>query len=163
VRAWVFVVALLLVSSIATAEQRRDGSYFCNEEIVAGLSYNANLNKWQSTSFPPKAKFILRLKFVQSRTENLGGVGGMSVSFDHYEVSITRAGADSAFACDRGHKKPPSLHDGFLVCDGMDLHSYRFNFKTNRFLRMYPEGFVSGKDSNDDTPYVAGGTCTKID
>jgi hypothetical protein len=57
VSAWVFAFALLLVaSSVATAEQRRDGSYFCNEEIVAGLSYNANLNKWEATKFRPRAK-----------------------------------------------------------------------------------------------------------
>jgi hypothetical protein len=164
VNAWVFAVALLLVtSSVTTAEQRRDGSYFCNDEIVAGLSYNANLGKWQSTTFKPESKFILRLKFVQSRTEILGGAGGMSFAFDEYVVSITEAGKEFAAPCGRRGEKTANLHDGFLACDAADLHSYRFNFTKNRFLRIYSEGFVTGKDSNDDTPAVAGGTCTKID
>jgi len=28
---------------------------------------------------------------------------------------------------------------------------------------MYVYGYVDGKDSNDNTPVVEGGTCTKID
>src|SRR5262245_54470980 len=115
------VALLLLVSSIATAEQRRDGSYFCNEEIVAGLSYNANSNKWQSTTFSPKGKFILRLKFVQSRTEifgNIAGHRGIPIDVDDYNAAITEAGENLSAACDtnRGQKKTVGLRDGLLIC-----------------------------------------------
>jgi hypothetical protein len=154
------VALLLLVASIATAEQRRDGSYLCVEEAAGGLFYNANSNKWEGATFRPSGKFILRLKFVQSRTEILGGVGGMSISVDDYQV--TKEGGDSAVPCDRAHKKTAGLYDGVLICDAT-LHSYKFDFQTNRFLRAYLVGFIDGKDSNDNTPHVAGGTCTKID
>jgi hypothetical protein len=40
---------------------------------------------------------------------------------------------------------------------------YQFNLRTNRFLGAYLEGYVDGKDNNDDTPFVSGGTCSKID
>jgi len=40
---------------------------------------------------------------------------------------------------------------------------YVFNPFTNRFFHIYTAGYISGLDNNDDTPYMAGGTCTKID
>ena len=40
---------------------------------------------------------------------------------------------------------------------------YVFSLKTNRFLSIYSIGYMDGEDSNENTPSVSGGTCTKID
>jgi hypothetical protein len=43
-------------------------------------------------------------------------------------------------------------------------YQYMFNLKSNRFLRSNPGRYLGGNDNRDgsDPPYIAGGTCTKI-
>jgi hypothetical protein len=36
----------------------------------------------------------------------------------------------------------------------MNITDYIFNLTNNRYLSAYMYGYVSGKDSNDDTPMV---------
>ena len=43
------------------------------------------------------------------------------------------------------------------------LPSYQFNLTNNRFLSIYDFGYIDGRDNNDETPSVSGGTCTKIE
>ena len=61
-------------------------------------------------------------------------------------------------------KKWLTIHDddGGFRCVTI-TEDFVVNIKTLRFLRIYPLGYVSGQDNNDNTPSVSGGTCTTID
>jgi hypothetical protein len=54
------------------------------------------------------------------------------------------------------------LSGDFLVCR-TEFYDYKFNLKASRFDEAYLIGYVNGHDTNDDTPVVAGGVCTKIE
>jgi hypothetical protein len=51
---------------------------------------------------------------------------------------------------------------GFLVCRTR-LYNYKFNLKAGRFVEAYLMGYIGGDDTNDDTPVLSGGVCTKIE
>lgn len=47
-----------------------------------------------------------------------------------------------------------------LYCDSVE--QVHFNKKTLRFLYVYPEGYVSGVDINENTPGIGIGTCSPL-
>jgi hypothetical protein len=59
----------------------KDGAYFCTIEFAAGLAYNQTTKRWQSTTFRPKQKFILRLKFIETTQEELEAVSSYNITF----------------------------------------------------------------------------------
>jgi len=158
------VSAMCWLAPLAAAEAQielgRDASYFCVEEFSGGLRYNENLKKWGAASFRADGKFVLKLKFIRSR-ESHDFFGERA----EYEVSITEAGTSGPTPCvkfygDRTvtiYQRPSTLG-----CEALGS-SYRFGFESNRFLKAYLEGYWNGSNNNDNTPNVAGGTCTKID
>ena len=47
---------------------------------------------------------------------------------------------------------------------GTKFFNYKFNFsKAGRFVEAYLMGYINGLDTNDDTPMLSGGACTKIE
>jgi hypothetical protein len=67
-----FAVGLAIVGSMTVASAaERDPAYFCIVEFSAGAAYNANGKRWQGTVFRSDAKFVLRMKFLKSRTDTL--------------------------------------------------------------------------------------------
>jgi hypothetical protein len=42
------------------------------------------------------------------------------------------------------------------------MSEYTINLVTNRFFAAYLQGYIDGKENNDNTPAVLAGTCTKI-
>ena len=142
VRAVLFCwTVLLAASSNALGFERRDGAYYCTVQFSGGIAYNESLKRWQGTSFQPSGNFVVRLKYLKSRTVNV--TDKFSYDIDDYDVHITDEGAN-----------------GYLHCGA--ITNYEFNFKNNRFLEVYAVGYVNGVDKNGDTPSVSGGTCTKI-
>jgi len=148
--------------STANAQLVKDASYFCVAEVVGGLAYDAGMKKWIATSFRAEKKFVLRLKFLTNRVEK--SVFNQDETVYDYNVTITEAGSNFAGPClGRGQKHVTVRPLGWLLCHGADLHEYRFDLDTNRFLAAYLHGYIDGKDNNNNTPAVLGGTCTKID
>src|ERR1700746_2955850 len=60
--------AVMLASSAGTSfAQSKDVAYSCVGEAAGGLWYNQQTNKWESHSFIPSQKFVLKIKFPGAR------------------------------------------------------------------------------------------------
>jgi hypothetical protein len=127
------------------------------------LAFNESLKKWEASKFRPEDKFVLKLQFVaMSSQKNILGKDEPVANFD---ATLTKAGTNDGHPCfseDPNQKVGMTGDYDYLSCDYYPTE-YQFNFKNNRFLAFYKFGYVNGRDNNDDTPAVSGGTCTKID
>ena len=147
---WPFMVSIS--AALSFAQQSKDGAYSCAAESSGGIFYNDQTKKWAGTSFRPLSKFILRLKYVRTTTEG-----------DEYAVTVTPNGRNDALPCISYRTQLVQTDEfGFLVCR-TEFHNYKFNLKTGRFVEVYLMGYINGHDTNDDTPVVSGGVCTKIE
>jgi hypothetical protein len=159
------VTALALVPLTSAGAEFRfgsDASYFCVVESAGGISFNETTKKWESTRFHPDGKFGVRLKFIKTRVQK--DVFEDETVHD-YNVTITPSGQKTPWECVASSNADPKIvmieEDALLDCQA--LYIYRFNLKTNRFIRAYLVGYIDGDDNKSDMPGVEGGTCTKID
>jgi hypothetical protein len=158
-----FGLSALLASSLSIlASEVQDLTYFCVEEFSGGLHYDETAKKWRGATFRADTKFILRLKHIRSRTQK--DFIGKDEQVQDYDVTITESGSSVAKPC---HNYPASKTitldpSRWLRCSD-SVERYIFNLNNNRFLSAYLYGYVNGKDTNEDTPHVGGGTCTKIE
>ena len=143
-------------SFVLAVEQGKDVSYFCVVEFAGGLSFNQKTNKWEGTKFRTDDKFVLRLKFLQSRTEK--SHFGEDQQVHDYKVTIIKSGTSSAVACGGDSV---SVTAERVECTST-MTNYQFNLENNKFLGSYPHGYVDGIDNGEDTPRVSGGRCMKI-
>jgi hypothetical protein len=156
-------IALTLLFGIwDCAIAQNEESYFCETEAVGGLSYDATDKKWKGTSFNDRNKFALRVQIIEpSNTKE-------RKAYDNFRVTITPYGESKGSDCTNLNawgKIRFFLNDNlasYIWCDIGGIVDFAFNSQTNRFLKIYPVGFLDGKESNDNTPYIAGGTCTKL-
>ena len=161
----IIFLIVVFMSGGAEAFDAKNASLFCSTEFSAGLSYNSVNKRWQAATFRPSAKFILKLKFQGSRVRK--DILNKDEAVNDYEVTITPAGTNSTVPCYSASNDRRGLIsfgeiDNYFDCVAV-LQQYSFNMKNNRFLEAYLFGYVTGEDNNDDTPSVAGGTCTRID
>jgi hypothetical protein len=148
---------ILLMPSMALSLERRDGAYYCTVKFVGGLTYTNALKEWQGAFFKPSGNFVVKLSFLE-RTK--ASIAGVTFDLDEYDVTVTdeRNSTDSCLH----DKKPPTNEEKFgISCDTV-INEYKFNFDNHRFIKIYTEGYVNGVDSDDDTPSISGGLCTKI-
>src|SRR5262245_791823 len=82
--------------STVNAQLGKDASYFCTEEVAAGLAYNERMKKWNGTALNTNRGFVLRLKFLRTRLQVFLG---SNVTVHDYEVTITHAGSDIPQFC----------------------------------------------------------------
>jgi hypothetical protein len=152
-----FVIVMASTWPVLGAD--KDAAYFCTGEAAGGIYFNTYSNRWEGTVFRGDSKFVLRMKFIRDTEKVTTGVS-------EYLATITNVGESVGMPCFQSTSA--DLHvdvyrgGTFFMCQNFTI-SYRFNLKTNRFLKFYEEGYVDGKDNNDDTPAVTGGRCTKID
>jgi hypothetical protein len=87
-----------------------------------------------------------------------------SLGMSDYHVTITKAGTDDVASCTNRYEvgAPAQVSDDEFGCR-TKFFDFIVNVKTLRFLRIYSEGHVGGKDIGTNTPSVSGGACTKID
>jgi hypothetical protein len=157
-----------ILSSISWAEDSEDASYFCTRQMAAGLAYNSSLKKWEGVVLPSEgsfSKFTLRMKFLGDRVQR--NILNENEEVMDYEVTITEAETNNAFSCRSVgtgiHSKIVIVgEDDIVVCSARN-YNYILNRENNRFVSVYLHGYVDGIDSNENTPMVSGGTCTKID
>jgi hypothetical protein len=128
--------------------------------MSAGLAFDGASKKWSAAALRVDQKFVLRMKYGGSRMAKLTAE---EVQVSDYDITITDAGTDFDRPCSY-NQKMVTIHDddGGFRC-GTITEDFVVNIKTLRFLRIYPLGYVSGQDNNDNTPSVSGGTCTRID
>lgn len=162
------LAAAILIACVplgmANAQLGKDASYFCAEDISAGLVFDQRTKQWKSTTFRADKKFVLRLKLLETHKSPA------DINRYKYNVTITDAGFSEPWKCLNSHLSSTGTGDDpVVVLDLFDVfwctaggHEFKFNFKNNRFLRASLIGYVDGKDDRD-TPSIDGGTCTKID
>lgn len=155
------ILALTLTGS-AVALPARDATYFCNVKAAGGLRYDEQTKVWRSANFKPGNSFVLKLKFVASRTQKSWNDKDEPVN--DFSVTLTEEGSNSEKKCynSRTFKEIITISSiNYINCNS-SITEYTFNLESNRFLAAYLVGYVGGDDNNDDTPSISGGTCTKI-
>jgi hypothetical protein len=161
-RTFLACVATAVALAAAAQAENYSGSYFCNAEITTGFYFNEAVKRWEPSRFQPNAKFVVGLTFV--RTEVLKfGPSLPKIPWDHYNVTITDAGTDSKDSCTKVDNIPGDtvvMMDGLFACHA-GLMEYRFNMTKHRFLTAYLRGYLED-DTNNDTPALTMGVCTKI-
>jgi hypothetical protein len=153
-----------LGSSVSNAMAPQDASYYCIVEFAGGLAFNPTLKKWESAKFRPERKFVLKLKYLTTRTQK--DYAGRDETVSDFNVTLTASGSNSSEPClkvgDEWSVVVPISQDDFISCTA-ELSEHYFNLRSNRFLTSYMIGYTDGKDNDENTPSVSGGTCTKID
>jgi hypothetical protein len=139
-RVAILAFAALLSATCASALEPRDAAYYCTSEFSGGLDYDKTRQRWESTTFNPSIKFVLKLKFLRARTgkEALD----KAETLNDYAVTITDAGAKIQSSCtppDGNFNSPITLaRDSFeFRCSRYFISEYLFNLETNRFLEAY--------------------------
>jgi hypothetical protein len=157
-RMWGAVVPLLLLSSPAYS-QSKSTSYSCVAEFAGGGSYNSFTKHWEGGSInlnSDSSQFILRVTHLGSRIDKRLS---FPRQFDNYNVSITLLGSKYSLDCKANdNSKIVSTQFGIIKCNA--VFDFVYNTGIGRFVQVSTFGYVRG--SNDDTPYIFGGTCTKI-
>ncbi len=135
---------------------------FALQRWLSGLAYNANSKRWEGVSFKPGKAFVLRMKFVAERQEK---VITKEETVQDFETTLTEAGTSQPRPCYnlKTFKTVTTVNSFNSLACNSSFTEYRFDFDSNRFIGAYLVGYVGGEDTNKDTPYVTGGTCTKID
>jgi hypothetical protein len=137
-------IAMLVMAQLQVAlGQESDRAYYCVVEASGGIHYNQVTKKWEGTGFYDPAgwfyKFVLRVKAN--------------------EQVITYSATNMPEQCISNNAR--SVYDLVISCSAGWME-YTFDFSTNRFLAVYPLGYTNGVNNNSNTPFIAGGTCTKI-
>jgi hypothetical protein len=139
------LLAALLVSATnvgASAE-----SYVCVADHSTGF-------KWNGNSWEPARFSVDRKKYVVTdATDDARAAGHTHIV---KEISSNRI----VHRCTRKTLPDgkPSLQ---MPCGGMG-YGFVFNFETLRFDEIYTYGYVEADDSNDNTPQMTIGKCTKL-
>lgn len=160
---FLIVPGLLFAASTAYSLPSNDLNFLCIPEAAGGVSFNETTKRWESTKFRLKRGLVVKLKHLRTFSEK--NIFGKSETFTEFRMRMTEVGEKDEYRCYHVSKHTDEVtigEAGYLTCNGSDLTEYRFDFKTNRFLRAYLQGYVGGADNNNDTPSVTIGTCTKI-
>jgi hypothetical protein len=160
----VFCALLTILPSKSNA-QTKDASYFCTAEVSGGFQYNKVQKKWEGVAFPADHKFILRLKFLRTYLRKKEDQFDEDETFNVYDVMITDAGTSLAIPCTGIGKKEVSVGKYNTVFCERSFLEYKINLNRLRYLVTYAVGYAVGqeRDEESDTPYLEGGTCTKIE
>ena len=146
---WSFAAAIPVTASLA--QQPNEGAYYCAAESSGGIVYNERTKKWEGTNFRPFSKFTLKFKYVRTTPNG-----------DEYAVTITPDGKNDVLQCYPYRTQFPQFDEfGYLICR-TDFFNYKFNLKAGRFVEAYLMGYINGRDTNEDTPMLSAGTCTKV-
>jgi hypothetical protein len=153
----IVLLALIGITTIASAKSNEE-SYYCVGEASGGIFYDAKAKTWHGTVFKADQKFVLNVKQVDSKYEGSNFIETLT-------LTITLAGSNYAAQCFDTTKSPKEAAIVVLfesVRCTANATEYIFNRSNNRYLAVYAIGYVSGRDDNENTPSMTGGTCTKI-
>jgi hypothetical protein len=150
-----FVAGLLVaIASNAVAEEK--ASYFCTAEVSGGIYFDNQTKHWIGATFKAEKRFVLNTTLISERTD----YGVLKTIF---HVTKTDAGSNDSTPCKESGQVGIDVTSAFreIRCT-VGAFNLVFGRDINRFLMIYPEGYVKGEDNNDDTPSVIAGICTKI-
>lgn len=155
VRRGLAVVVSMLLSSPAVADDL-SGSYLCVQEVGGGLRFDETTRKWTSANFRAEDKLVFTLKFLGSGEDKYIG------SYADYTITISILGGSSEPETCLGRNPDYSVRTWgrYFACSS--ITQYQVNLEDMRYLETYAVGYVDGKDNNENTPSIFGGTCAKI-
>jgi hypothetical protein len=105
---------------------------------------------------------VVQIRYLETKKETLAE--GITETYGDYEISITESGRSFALPCWSLRGEHVGKTDRYKQIDcSAEVRDYRFSFEYKRFLETKVIGYVEGHDSNDDTPSISGGTCTRIE
>ena len=146
---YLLILFLLICSGLVLAEKAAidwsaaiiEQQYLCITEVRAGLWYNEASKKWTPTPFDTGDKYLVKVN---------------DKNYPKIRATVTKFGA----------KMPINFCDfktveGHFICDSF-LGQFVFNEKTLRFIKSYIIGYHDEPKNNNNTPYVAGGTCAPL-
>lgn len=130
------MTAVILLACYAPSALAVEGpTWVCLPTLATGFAWEAGA--WRSVNFNVQAK-----RYVLAQRD------GKS------QYSIAETGSESTIPCD-------AIGDGTILrCQYVD--DFRISLLSLRYLRVYPAGYWSGADNNDDTPLIEIGKCSKI-
>jgi hypothetical protein len=88
-----------------------------------------------------------------------------------YQIHVNRLGEQSQVACNAFgapldvRALPVPVHiwnGGQFECSVSGLYIHKFNLRTLRFMEVYLAGFIDGQDTDENTPAITIGRCTKL-
>ena len=129
------------------------------------MQYDQVAKKWVGLGFNTTHKFVLRLKFLRTFVRKKRDEFDHDETISVYEVTITHAGESYVGQCESDDDKEVFVGSNNLAFCSRNLIDYKINLEKNRYLAVYAFGFAVGGQSDEvsDTPYIEGGTCTKIE
>jgi hypothetical protein len=138
--------------SMASGElaQSKDVAYYCVAAVAGDLWYNEKTKKWEGHSFRAEQKFVLKMGLVRSRVRGEEQV-------NDYKVTITESGQNTDLTCYAlSDEETITIKDKDRILCTTYTHDYRFDLQRNRFLAIYPHGYLDG-DNNNSTPAIEAG------
>jgi hypothetical protein len=177
------VLSLQVVASAAMAQAhgpafdetgKFSGSYLCIPQASGGVRWDESRREWNGASFRVGAddQLILKINAVKSKEwESFG----WKLSAMTYLAVVRKLGEGDGVSCwgERERYQPADLVGyghifmsprGKFRCEAHgNLTSYEFNLGTLRYIETYLAGFIDGKDTGGNTPFVSVGKCTRID
>lgn len=155
--------ALTVFATPVNAIAPRSATYYCTTEAFGGVNFDKQNQRWKAANFKPEKPFVLKLNFLSSAREKMFE-WSQPGAVNRFEVALTEAGSSKDRPC-RKMKDPTKpievWDDGWVRCE-FNLTELRFNPENNRFLTGYLVGYVDGDDSNENTPAIGVGVCTKL-
>jgi hypothetical protein len=133
-----------------------------------------NRKEWHGASFRNEADDQLILKISAVKRKEWESFG-FALSAMTYLAAVRELGKGAGVSCwgERVGYHPADLvgyghilmsPQGEFRCEAYGRHtSYKFNLGVLRYIETYLEGFIDGKDTEGNTPYVTVGKCTRID
>jgi hypothetical protein len=151
-------VICLALPAATQAQEPRDTAYRCTEEFSGGLAFDAANDRWRGNTFRVAEKFSLQMTFMGSSVRKT--TAGENRRVSEFDVYIADATGRNPQPCFGGEGRPVGVEFGQLACK-RGLYDYKFNLTTNRFLYSYTVGYLDGRNNNENTPHITGGTCTR--
>jgi hypothetical protein len=154
-----WALAILCAVTGAANAQSIGSNFYCRDEFSGGLGFNERGKNWQGAVFSSRNNFVLHM-------EEVGTTASGKYAIEARRLAVTPEGDSQAVRCldltqDVADMERVQIQKDIVRCTA-SVTEYQFNLKNNRFLRVYAYGYVNGADTNDDTPYISGGRCTKI-
>jgi hypothetical protein len=173
------IVPFLLLSSTAYSQQPKNASYDCVMEWAGGGKYNSVTKLWEGTGFDANSmepQFTLRVTYL-GRDATKSAMPAPFQIDDYYNITITTARWGMPIECSKDGSNNVyvirNVSDGSIAFECTSWsnvgilrpYQYHFNLRSNRFLRIYAGRYLPGNDNREgsDPPYIAGGTCTKVE
>lgn len=157
-------MSLVLLCSADCRAADYSGAYYCTPVGSGGLQFNKTLSEWQATTFnkKPGDDFIIRARKTGQRVAT-DPTTNTQTELDDYKLTYADSGAKDAENCG---PQPDGSFSMWGWANTVEcyasLEDVRVNLDKLRYLKTYLVGFIDGEDNDENTPFLEGGTCTKI-